>query len=43
MKLGYPLAIALGLVAAPLLAQTADQEQTQTTSQELTRSVIQAR
>ncbi len=42
MKLVYTLAIALGLTAGPLFAQSSDQEVSDTTDVELTRSVIQA-
>ncbi len=43
MKLVYTLAIALGLTAGPLFAQSSDQEVSDTTGMELTRSVIQAK
>ena len=42
MKLVYTLAIALGLTAGPLFAQSGGQQVSDTTDVELTRSVIQA-
>lgn len=43
MKLIYTFAIALGLTAGPLFAQSSDQQVSDTTGTELTRSVIQAK
>ncbi len=43
MKLVYTLAIALGLTAGPPFAQSSEQEVSDTTGMELTRSVIQAK